>query len=217
MPSWGKATICRSTQGATSPRTSSIALSAVRVGSETSTWLRTCCTPLAICHFRVCQARCLTSSWLSSALRWAQRSMPSNSVPERFHSGWPAVWVVSRWMCGSMNGGTARPPAPSRRSPASSAACSIGTRAAIRPSATRSCQRPSRPRRRRLSISMEDLFWFVRAAAQQGIEQQVGDGGAEHRVDRHDPRQPVAGGGAAGDGEDRRPVDRLDVRAGCWR
>lgn len=216
MPSWGKATICRSTQGATSPRTSSMALSAVRVGSETSTWLRTCCTPLAICHFRVCQARCLTSSWLSRALRWAQRSMPSNSVPERFHSGWPAVWVVSRWMCGSMNGGTARPPAPSgarrrRRRPVPSA--------------------PGRRYGHRRHAVARDLRGRAGAGCQSAwrtssglfglrlsrIEQQVGDGGAEHRVDRHYPRQPVAGGGAAGDGEDRRPVDRLDVRAGCWR
>ena len=39
--------------------------------------------------------------------------MPSQRVPDEFHRGSPAVSVVSRWMCGSTNGGRTSPPAAS--------------------------------------------------------------------------------------------------------
>ncbi|MPM87083.1 hypothetical protein SDC9_134176 [bioreactor metagenome] len=148
MPSCGKATICSSTHGATSCFTSSMAFSAVSVGSETSTCVRTYWMPLAICHFSVCMARALTSSCVSIALRSAQRSMPSNNVPDWFQLGSPAVCVVSRWICGSTNGGMARPPSASSTSPCGNVAVSCGSIRLKRPFSIVSCHNPSRPCKR---------------------------------------------------------------------
>ena len=153
MPSWGKATICSSTHGATSCFTSSMALSAVSVGSETSTWVRTNWMPLAICHFSVFHARALTSSWLNKALRSAQRSIPSNSVPDWFQFGSPAVWVVSRWICGSIKGGMASPPRAFSTSKFSLRASPIGVISPKRPLSIAICHNPSRSGRRTFSIN----------------------------------------------------------------
>lgn len=61
---------------------------------------------------------------------------------------------------------------------------------------------------------MEDFFWFVWVVVQQGIEQQVGDGGVEYCVDWYYFWQLVVGGGVVGDGEDCCLVDCLDVCVG---
>ena len=52
------------------------------IDDEQSRFVETVAALAAICHFSVCQARCFTSSWVNNALRSAQRSMPSNSVPD---------------------------------------------------------------------------------------------------------------------------------------
>ncbi len=76
---------CRPTSFISS-RTSTIARKATNVGSDTSTWVRTCWTPLAICHFTVFVARDFTSSIDNNSLRSAQRSIPSNKAYQRCSS-----------------------------------------------------------------------------------------------------------------------------------
>ncbi|MNW15208.1 hypothetical protein D3C71_2136500 [compost metagenome] len=73
-----------------------MALSAVRVGSVTSTWVRTCWIPWSTSMPMVFFARFLMSSWVVISLRSAQHSIPSNRVPLMFHRGSPAVSVASR-------------------------------------------------------------------------------------------------------------------------
>ncbi len=132
MPSCGKATICRSIRWRVSSRTSSMDLSADSVGSVTSTWVRTCWMPWSTSMSMVFFARALVSSWVTSALRSPQRSMPSNSVPLMFQAGSPAVRVASRWMCGSMKGGTTRLLAASMSPSLASAGACCALMAAMR-------------------------------------------------------------------------------------
>ncbi len=56
-------------------------------------------------------ARSITSSRVTSFLRSDQIWMPSNSVPDAFHRGCPAVSVVSRCTWDSTKGGESKPAA----------------------------------------------------------------------------------------------------------
>ncbi|KOT01399.1 hypothetical protein DM50_3034 [Burkholderia mallei] len=90
------------------------------------------------------------SSCVIVALRCAQRSIPSNSVPLMFHSGSPAVSTASRWMCGSTSGGITSLPSASITS--ARGACGASTRAgcgvtlAIAPPSSTMLKRPLRLR-----------------------------------------------------------------------
>ena len=76
------------------------------------------------------------SARLSLSLRLLQHSMPSNSVPDMFHAGSPAVRQVSRCTWDSMNGGsTSFPPRSTVSSPGSGV--SFSPKRSNFPSATR--------------------------------------------------------------------------------
>ena len=73
--------ICMVTRSETSSRSSSIAFRPVRLGSVTSTWVRTYWMPLRICLRRAMRARRLISSPDMPPFVSDQRWMPSKRVP----------------------------------------------------------------------------------------------------------------------------------------
>ena len=113
IPSCGKATSWSSKSSFISSRNSKRAWVAIRWGSVTSTWLRTCWIPWPIMFKRVALARRLTSALVRSFLRSLQIRIPSKRVPVSFHSGSPAVKVESRWTWESTKGGKSSLPCPS--------------------------------------------------------------------------------------------------------
>ena len=157
MPSWGNATICRVTESLSSSRSSSIAVSAVRSGSVTSTWVRTYWMPKRACWRTARWTRSFTSSIVSEGLRSLHTSMPSKRVPDSFQRGSPAVSAESRWTCDSMMGGSASRPSQSTTS-SPSRGVRFSSIAVNTPSSTRMSQGVSASSMRRFVNSTSGLL-----------------------------------------------------------
>src|SRR6478735_9703154 len=136
IPSWGKATICRSIRPAYSRR-SSASTSTPRVPTigSTSGWARIRVVPCAMAASSTRRARSAIPSWSKSALRRPVTAMAPASVPSGLGSS-ESRWALSRcrWVS-TKPGSTSRPARLRPSSPSAGAPPVAGTMSVMRPSA----------------------------------------------------------------------------------